>query len=33
VHIETPANPTLKVTDIEAAAKIAHEAGAPPEHR
>ena len=28
VHIETPANPTLKVTDITAVAKIAHEAGA-----
>ena len=28
VHIETPANPTLKVTDIEAAAKLAHDAGA-----
>lgn len=28
VHIETPANPTLKVTDIEAAATIAHDAGA-----
>jgi len=28
VFIETPANPTLKLTDIEAAAKITHEAGA-----
>jgi len=28
VFIETPANPTLKLTDIYAAAKIAHEAGA-----
>lgn len=28
VHIETPANPLLQVTDIEAAAQIAHEAGA-----
>lgn len=27
VFIETPANPTLKLTDIEIAAKIAHEAG------
>ena len=28
VFIETPANPTLKLTDIELAAKIAHEASA-----
>jgi methionine-gamma-lyase len=28
IHIETPANPTLKVTDIKAAAAIAKEAGA-----
>ncbi len=28
IHIETPANPTLKVSDIEEIAKIAHEAGA-----
>jgi methionine-gamma-lyase len=28
VHIETPANPTLKVSDIHAIAQIAHEAGA-----
>jgi methionine-gamma-lyase len=28
VFIETPANPTLAITDIAAAAKIAHEAGA-----
>jgi cystathionine beta-lyase/cystathionine gamma-synthase len=28
VFIETPANPTLKLTDIELAANIAHEAGA-----
>ena len=28
VFIETPSNPTLKVTDIEAAATVAHEAGA-----
>ena len=28
VFIETPSNPTLKVTDIEAAANAAHEAGA-----
>jgi cystathionine beta-lyase/cystathionine gamma-synthase len=28
VFIETPANPTLKLTDIEAAARIAHDAGA-----
>jgi cystathionine beta-lyase/cystathionine gamma-synthase len=28
VFIETPANPTLKLTDIERAANIAHEAGA-----
>ncbi|MDN5278147.1 MAG: methionine-gamma-lyase [Clostridiales bacterium] len=28
VYIETPANPTLSITDIEACAKIAHEAGA-----
>ena len=27
VFIETPANPTLKLTDIELAARIAHEAG------
>ena len=28
IFIETPANPTLKLTDIELAAKLAHEAGA-----
>ncbi len=28
VYIETPANPTLSITDIEACAKIAHDAGA-----
>ncbi|HKJ91946.1 MAG TPA: PLP-dependent aspartate aminotransferase family protein, partial [Longimicrobiales bacterium] len=28
VFIETPANPTLAITDIEAATKIAHDAGA-----
>lgn len=28
VFIETPANPTLKLTDIDVAAKIAHDAGA-----
>lgn len=28
VYIETPANPTLDITDIAAVAKIAHEAGA-----
>ena len=28
VHIETPGNPTLMVSDIEAIAKIAHEGGA-----
>jgi len=28
VFIETPANPTLKLTDIESAARISHEAGA-----
>lgn len=28
VFVETPANPTLAITDLEAAAKIAHEAGA-----
>ncbi|MDR1733065.1 MAG: PLP-dependent aspartate aminotransferase family protein [Synergistaceae bacterium] len=28
IHIETPSNPTLKITDIRAAAKIAHDAGA-----
>lgn len=28
VYIETPCNPVLGITDIEAAAKIAHEAGA-----
>lgn len=28
IYIETPANPTLSITDIEAAAKIAHEANA-----
>ncbi len=28
VYVETPANPTLSITDIEACAKIAHEAGA-----
>ena len=27
VYLETPANPTMKVTDIEAVAKIAHEKG------
>jgi methionine-gamma-lyase len=29
VYIETPCNPILRLTDIAAAAKIAHEAGAP----
>jgi methionine-gamma-lyase len=28
IHIETPANPTLKVSDIRAVATIAHESGA-----
>lgn len=28
VYIETPANPTMEITDIRAAAKLAHEAGA-----
>jgi len=28
VHIESPANPLLQVTDIEAAAEVAHDAGA-----
>lgn len=28
IHIETPGNPTLKITDIEKIAKIAHENGA-----
>ncbi|MDR1621897.1 MAG: PLP-dependent aspartate aminotransferase family protein [Synergistaceae bacterium] len=28
IHIETPSNPTLKVSDIRAAAKIAHDADA-----
>lgn len=28
IHIETPANPTMRVSDIEAIAGIAHEAGA-----
>lgn len=28
VHIETPANPILRITDIKAAAKLAHGAGA-----
>jgi len=28
IHIETPANPTLKISDIEAIANIAHENGA-----
>jgi methionine-gamma-lyase len=28
IHVETPANPTLKVTDLRAVAKIAKEAGA-----
>lgn len=28
IHIETPANPTLKISDIEEIAKIAHNAGA-----
>ncbi len=28
VYVETPANPTLSITDIEACAKIAHDAGA-----
>ena len=28
VYVETPANPTLKLTDIAACAKIAHDAGA-----
>jgi methionine-gamma-lyase len=28
IHIETPSNPTLKVSDIRATAKIAHDAGA-----
>ncbi|OZG65909.1 cystathionine gamma-lyase [Bifidobacterium eulemuris] len=32
VHIETPANPTLKVSNIEAIARIAHEHGAAAGH-
>lgn len=28
IHIETPANPTLKISDIEAISKIAHDNGA-----
>ncbi|MDR2671095.1 MAG: aminotransferase class I/II-fold pyridoxal phosphate-dependent enzyme [Oscillospiraceae bacterium] len=28
IHIETPANPTMKVSDIQAVARIAHDAGA-----
>ncbi len=28
IHIETPANPTLKISDIQAIADIAHDAGA-----
>lgn len=28
VYVETPANPTMELTDIAAAAKVAHEAGA-----
>src|SRR5205823_4910465 len=28
IHIETPANPNLRITDIAAAAEIAHAAGA-----
>ncbi|RJP65359.1 MAG: aminotransferase class I/II-fold pyridoxal phosphate-dependent enzyme [Ignavibacteriales bacterium] len=28
VYVETPANPTLAITDLEGAAKIAHDAGA-----
>src|SRR5699024_6921491 len=28
VHLETPANPTTKITDVRAVADIAHEAGA-----
>ncbi|MDR3264806.1 MAG: PLP-dependent aspartate aminotransferase family protein [Synergistaceae bacterium] len=28
IHIETPSNPTLKISDIRAISKIAHEAGA-----
>ncbi len=28
IYIETPANPTIKITDLEEAGKIAHEAGA-----
>ena len=28
IHIETPANPTMQITDIQIAAKIAHEHGA-----
>ncbi|MDR1089231.1 MAG: PLP-dependent aspartate aminotransferase family protein [Coriobacteriales bacterium] len=28
IHIETPSNPTIKISDIEAIARIAHEAGA-----
>ncbi|MDR2175573.1 MAG: aminotransferase class I/II-fold pyridoxal phosphate-dependent enzyme [Synergistaceae bacterium] len=28
IHIETPSNPTLKISDIRAIAEIAHEAGA-----
>jgi methionine-gamma-lyase len=28
IHIETPSNPTLKISDIRAIAKIAHDAGA-----
>ncbi|GEL23693.1 cystathionine gamma-lyase [Pseudonocardia sulfidoxydans NBRC 16205] len=28
VHVETPANPTTRITDVEAVAAVAHEAGA-----
>lgn len=28
VYLETPANPTLKLTDLEACAAIAHKGGA-----
>lgn len=28
VHVETPANPTTRITDVDAVAAIAHEAGA-----
>eukprot|EP00001_Collodictyon_triciliatum_P134403 23506_2 len=28
IHVETPSNPLMRVTDLRAVAKIAHEAGA-----